>query len=142
MTATINLLALSAAQSERRREELIRSQEQTILRTASAACRRFVSRSDDEFSVALCAFSRAVDVYDESKGDFLPFAQMLIKRDLIDFFRSQKNAQREVSVAPHVLEAAASRRRIPLARTLRSLRAAGRRATTACGTRFSPPTKC
>ena len=104
MTATINQLALSAANDEYRREELIRSQEQTILRTASAACRRFVSRSDDEFSVALCAFSKAVDVYDEEKGDFLPFAQMLIKRDLIDWFRSQKNTLREVSVAPHVLE--------------------------------------
>lgn len=106
MTMTINQLAISATNDERRREELIRSQEQTILRTASAACRRFVSRSDDEWSVALCAFSKAVDVYDEAKGDFLPFAQMLIKRDLIDFFRSQKNALREVSVAPHVLEGA------------------------------------
>lgn len=104
MTATINQLALSAARNEQRREELIRSQEQTILRTASAACRRFVSRSDDEWPVALCAFSRAVDVYDEAKGDFLPFAQMLIKRELIDHFRAQKNALREVSVAPHVLE--------------------------------------
>ena len=104
MTATINQLALSAARNEQRREELIRSQEQTILRTASAACRRFVSRSDDEWSVALCAFSRAVDVYDEAKGDFLPFAQMLIKRELIDHFRAQKSALREVSVAPHVLE--------------------------------------
>ena len=104
MTATINQLALSAAGDEDRREELILSQEQTILRTASATCRRFVSRSDDEFSVALCAFSRAVDVYDEEKGDFLPFAQMLIRRDLIDFFRSQKNTLREISVAPHVLE--------------------------------------
>ena len=99
MTATINQLALSAARNEQRREELIRSQEQTILRTASAACRR-----DDEWSVALCAFSRAVDVYDEAKGVFLPFAQMLIKRELIDHFRAQKNALREVSVAPHVLE--------------------------------------
>lgn len=104
MTATINQLALSAARNEQRREELIRAQERTILRTASAACRRFVSRSDDEWSVALCAFSRAVDVYDEAKGDFLPFAQMLIKRELIDYFRAQKNALREVSVAPHVLE--------------------------------------
>lgn len=104
MTATINQLALSAENDERRREELIRSQEQTILRTASAACHRFVSRSDDEWSIALCAFSKAVDVYDEAKGDFLPFAQMLIKRDLIDYFRAQKNTLREVSVAPHVLE--------------------------------------
>lgn len=104
MTASINQMALCAATDERRREELIRAQEQTILRTASSVCRRYVSRSDDEFSVALCAFSKAMDVYDEAKGDFLPFAQMLIRRDLIDFFRSQKNTLREVSVAPHVLE--------------------------------------
>ena len=104
MTATINQTALCAATNERRREELIRSQEQTILRTASSVCRRYVSRSDDEWSVALCAFSKAVDVYDETKGDFLPFAQMLIRRDLIDWFRSQKNTLREVAVAPHVLE--------------------------------------
>ena len=104
MTATINQLALSAARNEQRREELIRSQEQTILRTASSACRRFVSRSDDEWSVALGAFSKAVDVYSQEKGDFLPFAQMLIKRDLIDYYRSQKNTLREVTVAPHVLE--------------------------------------
>lgn len=104
MTASINQMALCAAANERRREELIRTQEQTIMRTASSVCRRYVSRSDDEWSVALCAFSKAVDVYDEAKGDFLPFAQMLIRRDLIDYFRSQKNTLREISVAPHVLE--------------------------------------
>ena len=104
MTASINQMAYYAATDERRREDLIRAQEQTILRTASSVCRRYVSRSDDEFSVALCAFSKAVDVYDETRGDFLPFAQMLIRRDLIDYFRSQKNTLREVSVAPHVLE--------------------------------------
>ena len=104
MTATVNQMALSAAADERRREELICSQEQTILRTASSVCRHYVNRSDDEWSVALGAFSKAVDVYDEAKGDFLPFAQMLIRRELIDWFRSQKNTLHEVSVAPHVLE--------------------------------------
>ncbi len=104
MTAGINQMALSAASNERRREQLILSQEQTILRTASSVCRRYISRSDDEWSVALCAFSKAVDIYDEAKGDFLPFAQMLIRRDLIDWFRSQKNKLREMCVAPHVLE--------------------------------------
>ena len=101
MTEAMNRLAIAAASDERKREELIYSNEQTILRTAS---RRFVSRSDDEWSVALGAFSKAVDVYSQGKGDFLPFAQMLIKRELIDYYRSQKNTLREVSVAPHVLE--------------------------------------
>ena len=63
-----------------------------------------MSKSDDEWSIALCAFSKAVDVFTAEKGDFLPFAQMLIKRDLIDYYRAQKSVFREVSVAPHVLE--------------------------------------
>lgn len=104
MTETINQLAILASSDEGKREELIRSQEQTILRTISSACRRFVNKSDDEFSIALCAFSKTVDVYSQEKGDFLPFAQMLIKRELIDYYRSQKNSLREISVAPHVLE--------------------------------------
>ena len=104
MSNTINQTALRAACDERAREELIRGQEEMILRTAATVCRHFVSRSDDEWSVALGAFSRAIDVYDEEKGDFLPFAQMLIRRDLIDWFRSQQKTGCELSVSPHVLE--------------------------------------
>lgn len=104
MTEAMNRLAMAATSDERKREELIRGHEQTILRTASSACHRYVNKSDDERSIALCAFSKAVDVYTAEKGDFLPFAQMLIKRDLIDYYRSQKNTLREVTVAPHVLE--------------------------------------
>ena len=107
MTSTVNQMALLAAKDERRREELIHAHEQLILRTASAVCRRYISRSDDEWSVALGAFSRAVDVYNEDKGDFLPFAQMLIRRDLIDYYRSQKNTMQEFSVAPHILDGSA-----------------------------------
>jgi len=104
MSIQINQQALLAARDEFRREELIREQEQTILRTASRACSRYVTKSDDEWSIALGSFSRAIDLYAEKKGDFLPFAQMLIKRSLIDYFRSQKRARSEVPVAPHLLE--------------------------------------
>ena len=107
MTSTVNQMALLAAEDERRREELIHAHEQLILRTASSVCRRYVGRSDDEWSNALGAFSRAVDVYNEDKGDFLPFAQMLIRRDLIDYYRSQKNTMQELSVAPHILDGSA-----------------------------------
>jgi len=104
MTNTLNQYAICAAADERQREELIKSQEQTILRTASSACKRFISRSDDEWSVALCAFSKAIDSYAREKGDFLPFAQMVIKRDLIDYYRAEKKGLSEISTAPHVLE--------------------------------------
>lgn len=70
MTSTVNQMALLAAEDERRREELIHAHEQLILRTASSVCRRYVGRSDDGWSIALGAFSRAVDVYNEDKGDF------------------------------------------------------------------------
>ena len=104
MTNVMNRRAVLAAADDKEREQLITEQEQTILRTASKACRRFVTTSDDEWSIALCAFSKAIDVYSPEKGDFLPFAQMLIKRDLVDWYRKQKNALSEVPVAPHILE--------------------------------------
>ncbi|MBQ3416700.1 MAG: hypothetical protein IJH32_02580 [Ruminococcus sp.] len=104
MSDRINELALSAAKDSRIREELITQQEQTILRTASKACRKYITKSDDEWSIALCAFSKAIDVYAEDKGNFLPFAQMLIKRALVDWYRKQKNVLSEVPVAPHILE--------------------------------------
>lgn len=100
MTAVKNRAALE----ESTREDLIRREEQTILRTASSVCHRYISKSDDEWSVALEAFSHALDVYSEEKGSFLPFAQMLIRRALIDYYRSQKNTRQEIPVAPHVLE--------------------------------------
>lgn len=104
MSDRINERALSAAKDNRIREDLIMQQEQTILRTAFKACRRYITKSDDEWSIALCAFSRAIDVYAEDKGNFLPFAQMLIKRALVDWYRKQKNTLSEVPVAPHILE--------------------------------------
>jgi RNA polymerase sigma factor len=104
VSSQLNKRALQAAKDEQMRELLIQDQENTILRTASKACGRYVTKSDDEWSVALCAFSKAIDVYAAEKGEFLPFAQMLIKRDLIDFHRSQKAALHEVPVAPHILE--------------------------------------
>lgn len=82
MQDNINETALCASKDERVREELIQNQTQTILRTAGAVCHRHIDRNDDEWSVSLCAFSRAVDLYRADRGDFFPFAQMLIKRSI------------------------------------------------------------
>lgn len=104
MRQDINTLALAARDNEIVREDLIREQEKMILRTASLATFRFVTKSDDEWSVALCAFSDAIDHYSPDKGNFLPFARLLIKRSLIDYHRSAASRQNEVSVSPFVLE--------------------------------------
>jgi RNA polymerase sigma factor len=107
MQQAVNDAALRAKDDERAREELIQANEQTILRTASTVSRRYVSRSDDEWSVALCAFNRAIDRYDGSKGDFLPFAQMLIRRELVDAWRQESKHAAELSVAPEVFDGTA-----------------------------------
>lgn len=103
-SSQINRIAVSASKNEHIREELIRDQEKNILRTASNACRKYITKSDDEWSLALGEFSRAIDIYTEDKGDFLPFAQMLIKRKLIDSFKKHNGTFLEVSTSPMVLE--------------------------------------
>ena len=104
MSNSVNELALRASTDERAREDIIRAHETLILRTASKVSRRFVTKSDDEWSVALGAFSDAIDRYDASRGDFLPFSQMLIRRALVDYFRAEARHLTEVSTSPFVLE--------------------------------------
>ena len=48
---------------------------------------------DDELSIGLIAFEEAVRCYDSSKGSFLSFAQGVIQRRLIDFYRKEKKHQ-------------------------------------------------
>ena len=104
MVLETNELAVKAATDTGCREQLIHENEQNILRTASILCKRYISRSDDEWSVALGAFSRAVDLYDVSKGDFLPFSKMVIKRSLVDYYRGNKKSAQEIAVSPYILE--------------------------------------
>lgn len=104
MQETTISMVLAAKTDEIAREKLIRTSSQTILRSASAAAKRYVTESDDEWSVALYAFSKAIDAYSPEKGEFLPFAQMLIHRSLIDYYRSENRHRPEIPVAPEVME--------------------------------------
>jgi len=45
---------------------------------------------DDELSIALMAFVEAIKSYSSVKGNFLSFAQSVIKRRLIDYYRKEK----------------------------------------------------
>ena len=97
--------AIRAATDEQAREELIRRQEKNILRIASRAKHRFVTKSDDEWSIALFAFSRAIDTYRPEKGAFLPYAETLMKNSLIDSGRAEARRTRgEISVPPDAFE--------------------------------------
>jgi RNA polymerase sigma factor len=59
---------------------------------------------DDELSIALMAFAEAIKSYDSSKGSFLSFAQNVIKRRLVDFFRKERRHSNVVSLDEYSTE--------------------------------------
>lgn len=69
-----------------------------IAKSASQATGRYIQPGvDDEFSVALSAFNEAIDRYDLRKGaSFLGFADTVIKRRLIDYYRSQSFRKKDL----------------------------------------------
>ncbi len=64
---------------------------------ASKACGRIVG-NDDELSIAMLAFHEAIGGYDQQKGAFLKYAELIIKRKIIDFQRKEKRHSGQVSL--------------------------------------------
>ena len=93
----LNREALRAREDEAAMEAFIRRNRRFILGCAYKTMKRFVSESDDEWSVALIAFHEAVRSYDEGKGAFKSFAGLVIRRRLLDYVDSQARARREIA---------------------------------------------
>jgi len=75
---------MRAKQNERDFEHLVKQNEGFILKCVNAALHKYVTKSDDEYSIALSAFTQAVKDYSEDKGTFLGFASMVIRRRLVN----------------------------------------------------------
>lgn len=97
-------MVVEAARDDAILEILIKNNESFILKCASAATNRYISKNDDEWSIALLSFTKAVQLYHMDKGSFLSFADLLIKRGLIDYHRSQNKYSSEISVSPDAFE--------------------------------------
>lgn len=69
--------------------------------------KRYVSESDDAWSIALIAFSEALDQYDPGKGNFEAYARLVIRRRLVDDLRRQRKFQPEIDVAPEAFTGSA-----------------------------------
>lgn len=93
--------ALLAKEDSDYRQNFIRDNEELILRLASKNSGRYVTKSDDTYSIALIAFNEAIDSYDESKGKFVSFASLVIKRRIVDELRKDKG---EMPVSPSSFE--------------------------------------
>lgn len=96
----LDSLIMSLKNDPSKYDRIIRQQENAILAFASKVTGRYITKSDDEWSIALLAFTQAIESYDLDKGGFISFSRLLIKRRLIDYFRSQLKYKSELSVDP------------------------------------------
>lgn len=96
---------LSAKTDDQSLADLIHAHKPWILRTASEITRRYITDSDDEWSVALMAFSEAVQAYQPDRGASFPtFARTVIQRRLLDHARGERRRQAEIIVLPGAFE--------------------------------------
>lgn len=74
------------------REELLKQYTPLVLRVGSQVSGRYLQVGrDEEVSVGLLALNEAIDRFDPSRGaSFLTFAEMVMKRRLIDHYRRQR----------------------------------------------------
>lgn len=74
------------------REELLRRYQPLVLRVGAQVSGRYLRvGQDEEVSVGLLALNEAVDRYDPARGaGFVSFAEMVVRRRLIDYYRRQK----------------------------------------------------
>jgi len=72
------------------RNKIIRIYQPFIKKVISKVCNRFIDHSMDEFSIGLFAFNEAINQYKKGQGSkFLTFADMVIRRRMIDFIRKE-----------------------------------------------------
>lgn len=99
---------LAAKSDERALEELIVQNKSWILRCASQTVGRYITDSDDAWSVSLLAFHEAVQSYTPEKGSFHALAAIIIRRRLVDALRKADTYSAEISVSPDVFNGAQS----------------------------------
>ena len=90
-------------------ERFIQAHEAFVLRCASRHAGFAVTRSDDEYSVALLAFYEAIKGYDPASGPFGAYASLVIGRRLADHYRSQHRFDVETPLAPQTFDGTVDR---------------------------------
>jgi RNA polymerase sigma factor len=74
--------------------EIIEAYKPFIAKNVSSVCKRYIYETDDEFSIGLIAFNEAIEKYSAEKGSsLLSFAEVIIKRRVIDYIRKQTKDQ-------------------------------------------------
>ncbi len=99
----IDNMAEESKTNKKTMEKLIAQNEFFILKCASSVACNYISKSDNEWPVALLAFTEAVKNYSMEKGSFLNFAELVMRRHLVDFIRSQSRYSSEILDSPSLV---------------------------------------
>lgn len=102
--ADIDNMAVAANNDHKILNQLIHQSELFIMKCTSKVSKRYITKSDDEWSIALNAFNQAVSNYHLHKGSFLKFAELIIHRRLVDHYRTQARYKSEILVNPALLD--------------------------------------
>ncbi|MBH0169603.1 MAG: RNA polymerase sigma-I factor [Bacillota bacterium] len=95
------VLTIQEKDDEKLRNELIGDYQPFIKKVTSKVCSQYIDRTMDEFSVGLFAFNEAIDQYQEGQGSrFLSFADMVIRRRVIDYIRKEVRQNRLIFLQP------------------------------------------
>ena len=94
----LDQIVVNVANDSQQLEEFIKQHEFFILQKASKFAKRYVSKNDDEWSIALTAFSEAIKKYDYGRGSFISFAELIIHRSLVDYYRVKARQSAEIQV--------------------------------------------
>lgn len=94
----IDQIAIKVAHDDEKLSEFIKQYEFFILNTASKTAKHYITKNDDEWAIALAAFSDAVKKYEYERGSFFSFAELIIRNNLIDYYRVQGKHSKEIQV--------------------------------------------
>lgn len=91
---------LKSAQAGHRdaREKLIKRFKPLVIKTASSLSGRYIDATrDDEVSIGMLAVDQAIDTFKIEGGtSFFSYAEIVIKRRLIDFYRREKRLSKAI----------------------------------------------
>lgn len=80
--------------SEWSRDDFLKKHESLIKVFTSTVCKRYVDASDEEYSIGLLAFNEAIDQFQvEYNKKFLGFAEIVVRRRVIDYIKKEKRNQ-------------------------------------------------
>jgi RNA polymerase sigma factor len=80
-----------------KRNELLMQYKPFMIKVTSKVCKQYIDVSRDEYSIALEAFNEAIETYHKDHGShFLSFAEMVIRRRVIDYIRKETRQTRDI----------------------------------------------